>query len=247
MNRFLLFLICTCFAYNIFAQEVNEDAELTEPFMGESVAPQEKYEFQIVNNSIFQKSPGLYVINNSIEIEYGITDRFTAEIGYIPLIFEKYPDRSGKYSSGNIEIGGNYSFMNIFNSLHLSIGFEFEIPVSAQQSDLIENESEFVPYFIVAHDFTWFNQIQIYAGFYPSVFGDEKEIALRSGAIIPFKNFHNTFELSYLNFEGENITYLAPGIAFPFENGFELGLSTPIGISELANPYEVIFRLFYEF
>lgn len=237
---------------------------LQDVFQADLVYPQEKNEVQLTLIPEFQSSDDYYHFQFPVIVEYGLTDNWQLELTWNTFqkrLSDSVPDVKG---TGDMEIGTQYSFMNIGSSnFHTAVGFELGIPLVDEDKGLGEEQWEYEPYISLALDIPTLNNLQLFAqagvGFVSekkdetetSEGPDGNEFNINGGFFIPFNHVIVTSECIWLggfeNNSNENQLYFTPGIVFNLPGSWEAGLGIPFGLNDQSDTFRVMALLTYEF
>ena len=237
---------------------------LQDVFQTDLVYPQEKNEVQLSIVPEFQRSGDYDHLQFLFMAEYGLTDMWQIEFGW--NLFQKRfiefePSVSG---TGDIEIGTQYSFMNIANTdFHTAISFEVSIPLGNEDKGLGEGLWEYEPCFLVALDLPSLNNTQFFTQVGIGLVRNESkdksgneeseshEIHLNCGIFVPFGKVIFTTELNLQsdkwNGGDENQLYLTPGFVFNLPVDWETGVGMPVGLNKQSDKFRIMAILTYEF
>ena len=235
---------------------------IQEMFQSNLVYPQEEDEVQLTLFPSFGKNKDSEEIVTLFEIEYGITDAFQFIFEWDGLLHKNPNNGSTLSGPGNIELGGQYSWMALGDgNTHFSFGTLIELPVGAVNKKLTEGFMEIQPFVVLARDFPKFNQSQIFIelGFNwkdqlrgsPEPKAEVDSALWNVGAFFPFEAWRATLEINGKNnnIDGgsSNEIYLTPGIIYKLSRSLEIGVANSVGITNSSDDYKVIGYLMWEF
>lgn len=255
-------LICFLISVRILAQEetkINYFQPLEELFQTELVYPQEKNEFQFSLSPEFQRLNNYNQILIPIKAEYGITNSWQVELDWCSYQNRYIHALSTDKGIGNLQIGTQYSFMNIANSnFHAAAGFEIDIPLRNIPDESEERNLEYEPYVLLAFDFPRLNHSQLFAqaglGFVlqkgirkENEEPETKEFKLNGGLFVPFRKTILTSEISWNSVNDENQIYYTPGMVLNLSGGWETGIGVPIGLNNQSDKYRIVAMITFEF
>ena len=251
------------------AQEDDAEAReqpVQEVFQTGLVYPQERGEVQLSYTSRFSKGHGRTLWQTPLNLEYGITDRWQVEIEWDALSRRTETGEAATRGRGDLQIGTQYSFMNIRGSnIHSAVGFEVSLPTGDVEKELSEGFVEYEPYIILARDFPRLHNMQVFTqvgvGFVQRARqragSDDLEPAahefnLGVGMFVPFRRLVLTGEFNLStnrwNHGGrEREMYATPGAVWRLPRNWEMGIGVPVGLTRDADKSGAIFKLIYEF
>jgi len=239
---------------------------IEELFKTDVVYPQEKGELEVELASIYQRHSGADTWTIPVSLEYGLTDSWQVEGEWASLV-QRFPkNQSVVRGIGDVELGTQYSFMNVGGSLfHLAPRFSIQVPVGAVNKDLSEGFLEYEPAVILARDFPELHRTQVFteigAGFVrrvkaPKDAADKEpaahELNWGSGLLVLFPPVAATMEFNLANntwnhHGTENDIYLTPGLLWRAIPNMEIGLGIPVGLNHSSDRFEVIAHVVWEF
>ncbi len=247
------------------AQEGKEQP-LQEVFQTELVYPQEKGEIQLTLAPRFREGDSRDIIQIPLTIEYGITDAWQVEFEWDFFVHRNPTTGASANGPGDLEIGTKYSFMNIAGTdFHIAVSFDIAFPLGDVNKGLTEGFIEYEPFFILARDFPQLNDLQLFTQVgvglvqrvkKPDDPDDEEpaahEFIWNSGFFIPFGPLVFTTEFNWNvntwnNGGKENQMYITPGLVLNLSGPWEVGIGTPVGLTDDADNYRIIGMLTYEF
>ncbi len=247
------------------------NANETESFLKEvtqtdTVYLQEKGEIEITTspNFTYSDNENLFII--PLEIEYGISDKWEAELEWETFILENTDAGDSTSGAGDLIIGTQYSFLNINGSdFHIAPGLELHFPTADIDKELTDGFIIYKPYLFLAQDIPEWNFAQLFTQFGIEILDrikkpDEEEyqpvkaheLNLDIGFIIPVKEIIMSLEFNWENNKwnnngDKNEIYLTPGLFWELADLWELSIELPVGINEDAEDYQVIITITYEF
>ena len=167
---------------------------------------------------------------------------------------------------GDLELGTQYSFMNIGDSLfHIAPRFSIRVPLGDVNQGLSEGFLEYEPAVIVARDFPELHHTQLFteigASFVqrvrtPADAADAEpaahELNWGSGFFVLFPRTAATMEFNWANNQWnhhgtENELYLTPGCLWRAARNIEIGLGIPVGLNNRSDRFDLIAHLVCEF
>ncbi len=131
-----------------------EKRPIEELFKTDVVYPQQKGELEVELASLYQNHAGGDTWTVPLSLEYGINDRWQVEAEWDSLV-QRFPaNQSAVRGVGDLELGTQYSFMNIGgSSFHIAPRFSIGVPVGDVNRDLGDGFMEYEPAIILARDF----------------------------------------------------------------------------------------------
>jgi hypothetical protein len=232
---------------------------LQELFQTETVYSQDKSETQVTFVSKFSKSAGRKLFENSVALEYGISDGWQVTLEWSAA--NRLTTADGKTrGSGDLRIGTKYSWMNLRHSnFHAAVGFELGVPTGNVAKGLGEGNLEYEPYVVVAKDFPKLAHLQVFSQFgvtfaqhVKGSISVDDPIAKRtaewnSGVFVPYRKVRFTSEFNWSKSAAQNSLYLTPGVIWKLPRDLEFGVGVPFGITPDADRFRAIVKLVYEF
>ncbi len=249
----VIFLFLHC---NLFAQEVTSRKyyqAVQDVFFTELVYPQEEGELQISCTPGYKKSDEANQFSLPFLVEYGITDRWQVELSWNSFENRFSGSESTARGIGNLEVGTQFSFMNVRNSsFHAACGFEVEVPLGNEE--LSEDSWEYAPYILGALDLPSVNNSQLFAkagiGFLSEA-ADKNELNFSGGVFVPFNKVVITSELSWWgNFKDENNEnqfFFTPGVIINLPGAWETGVGIPVRLNKKSDKFMILAVLTFEF
>ena len=238
---------------------------IEELFKTDMVYPQEKGELQVGLASLYQHNSSGDALTVPISLEYGLTGRWQVEAEWKSFV-QHFWNQSKKHGIGDLEIGTQYSFMNIGDSMfHIAPRFSMEIPLGDVNKGLTEGFMEYQPAIILARDFPQFHDAQLFTEIgisfvqrvkRPSEADDAEPAAhvfnLGFGGFVPFSHGALTIEFNWTNNQWnhqgtENELYLTPGWVWKVTRNFEIGQGIPVGLNKRSDQYDVAAHVVCEF
>lgn len=239
---------------------------IEELFKTDTVYVQEKGEWQVGLAPVYQNNPAGDTWTVPIALEYGLTDQWQVEAEWNALVQHRLENRSVAHGIGDLELGTQYSFMNVGGSLfHVAPRFSLGIPIADVNRGLTEGFLEYQPAMILARDFPQLHHSQFFAEVgmdfvqrvnRPSNPDNVEPAAhvfnLGAGFFTPFAHGALTMEFNWSNNRWnhhgtENDLYLTPGVIWKPVCGIELGVGIPVGLNNASDHYDVIVHAIYEF
>ena len=258
---------CPAMATDDDDTSTNRDGRpIEELFKTDSVYPQEKAEWEVGLFPTYQNNNRADAWSTPVSLEYGLTSRWQVE-GEWNAFTERYP-RSGSAVGGigDLELGSQYSFMNVDQSLfHLAPRFSLELPLGSVNQNLSEGFLEYQPSLILARDLPSWHHTQLFTeiGFSfvqrlkrPADSDDAEPAAheLDWGAgfftLLPQGALTMEFNLANnrWNHHGqENQLYLTPGWLWHPIKHTEIGFGVPLGLNRQSDRCDIILHVIYEF
>jgi hypothetical protein len=239
---------------------------IEELFKTDVVYPQEKGELEAELASVYQNHVGGDSWTVPISMEYGFTDRWQVEAEWDSLV-QRFPrNQSVVRGVGDLELGTQYSFMNVGDSLfHIAPRFSIQVPIGNVNEDLSEGFMEFDPAVILARDFPELHHTQFFtemgASFVQRINKPRDsdnaepaahELNLGTGFFVLFPHGAATMEFNWANNRwnhhgAENDMYLTPGYLWRVAWNMEIGLGIPIGLNRSSDQFEVSAHVTWEF
>ena len=271
LRFFLLLKLITIFLvspYPSFAKpKKNLDKTVPQPiqemFQSNLVYPQEKDEIQFTLFPSFRKNKSAQKARTLFEVEYGVTDELQVIFEWEGLLYQNLKSEPAIGGVGNIEIGAQYSWMGLGDgNTHFSFGTLTELPVGSLENGLTEGFFEVQPFIVLARDFPELNQSQIFFEFgydwvkqirnVPESSEPEVDnISWNIGAFFPIERWRATLEINgninKLDGGSINDIYITPGTIYKLSKEWEIGIATPIGVTETSDDYRVVGYLMWEF
>jgi hypothetical protein len=243
-----------------------EKRPVEELFKTDVVYPEEKGELEVELASVYQNHNGVDTWTIPLSMEYGINNRWQVEAEWDSLV-QRFPEnQSAARGVGDVEVGTQYSFMNIGGStFHIAPRFSIEVPVGDVNKELSEGFMEYEPSLILAKDFPELHRTQFFTEIGASLVqrvntpkdADDREpsaheLNLGAGFFVLFPHGALTFEYNWANntwnnHGAENEMYATPGALWRVSREVELGLGIPVGLNNGADRFEVIAHVVWEF
>jgi hypothetical protein len=239
---------------------------IEELFKTDVVFPEEKGELETEVVSVYQNHRGGDTWTIPLSLEFGLTDNWQVEAEWDCYVRRGIGSHSLTVGIGDLEIGTQYSFLNIGGSLfHVSPLFSIGIPLGDVNKDLSEGFLEYEPAVVVARDFPQLHHTELFteigASFVqrvntPSDADDREpaahELRLGAGFFTLFQHGATTFEFNWANNKWnhhgtENDVYVTPGYLWKPIPHFEFGLGIPVGLNHSSDRFEVIAHVTLEF
>lgn len=240
---------------------------IEELFKTDVVYPEEKGESELELGTLYEKNnPHHETWNVPVSMEYGLTDKWQAEAEWNSYIWRNSHGHTVAHGIGDLELGTQYSFMNVGGSLfHISPLFQVELPLGDVNTDLSEGFVEYEPSVVFARDFPQLHQTQLFTQVGVSFVQRVKRPADADDAEPPANEFNlgagfftlwpfgaTTFEFNWndnkWNHHGEeNQLYVTPGVLWRVTPGIELGLGVPVGLNQQSDRYQIAAHAVWEF
>jgi hypothetical protein len=238
---------------------------IEELFKTDVVYPQEKGELEVELASVYQNHAGGDTWTLPVSLEYGLTDRWQVEAEWDSFV-QRYPKNEPILRGvGDLELGTQYSFMNIGDSLfHIAPRFSIELPLGDVNEDLSEGFVEYEPAVILARDFPKLH-MQLFTEIGASLVERVKapreaddaepaahELDLGTGFFVIVPHGAATFEFNWANNRWnhhgtENDMYVTPGYLWKVTRSIEVGVGIPIGLNKSSDRFDVSAHLIWEF
>ncbi|HIG78461.1 MAG TPA: hypothetical protein EYG50_08610 [Cycloclasticus sp.] len=225
----------------VVADDVEELVQ--EVFKSDLVYAQEADEIQFTFAPQYTESSEGATWALPIAIEYGITDNLQVELEWVSHTQNNPDDESANSGIGDVEIGLQYSWMNIADSsFHTALGVEISIPFGDDKKELGEGEKSLATYLILAADVSegLHTYMQLGAEFPEH---EARERFLNLGVVASIGE-NTAFTLEY-NWD-EEAEYLTPGLAWSPIEDWELGVGVPMGINNDADDFQLILHVILE-
>jgi hypothetical protein len=141
-----------------------QEQPVQEVFQTGPVYTQERGEVEFSYTSRFSQGKNHSSLHNSLNLEYGITDRWQVEVEWNAMSRRSQTGEATMRGRGDLSIGTQYSFMNMRSSnFHSAVGVEVSLPTGDVKKGLSEGFIEYESYLIVARDFPKLNHAQIFS------------------------------------------------------------------------------------
>jgi len=262
-------LICSTGLTSLRADDEREQP-IQEVFQTDLVYPQEKGEVQLTLAPQFHRAGQSRQWIIPLSIEYGLTDAWQVELEWAMFQHRNPGEESTTFGIGDLEIGTQYSFMNLAGAhFHAAGALHILFPTGNVNDDLTEGFIEYEPSLILARDFPGLNNLQLFTqvgiGLVQRIKSPDApkerepaahEFFLRAGFFLPFKlpvgTFAFTSEFTWTtnawnNSGEEDQKYYTPGLVWNLPHGWEIGIGAAIGLNDDADAYRIIGMLTYEF
>ncbi len=239
---------------------------IEELFKTDTVYPQEKGELEV-------ELAGLYQKHNSrsdswtvpLSLEYGLSDTWQVEAEWDAFIQNDVRNHSAVRGIGDLELGTQYSFMNIDGSLfHVAPRFSIEIPIGDVNKDLSEGFLEYEPAVIVARDVPQLHSqlfTEVGLNFVQRINSPEDaddaepaahEFNLGAGFFTLIPHGALTMEFNWTNNQWnhhgtENTLYVTPGFLWKVVRNVEVGVGVPVGLNGESDRYQIATHVVVEF
>lgn len=255
-KRWLLAVVFTALHSGIAHADDDDEFEapLNEAFQASLVFPQEKGEVQWTFAPSFSSGRSVNSLGLPIAFEYGITDALQVELEWNETFSFDRLNQASSISDGQVGFGLQYSFMNIGDSgFHMAIGSEVETVIHRGEfqgsgmedngSDDAEGRTSFTPFAIFAVDIRQAGNLHLFAHTGVEISKGEEEAFFNLGGILPFGDTVLSMEWNW----SEEEQFITPGVTYKFDNGWEIGLGTAIGLTEDSDNYRVLLNVIYEY
>ena len=243
-----------------------EKRPIEELFKTDVVYPQQKGELEVELASVYQNHTGVDTWTIPVALEYGLNNRWQVEAEWDSLV-QRFPrNQSAVRGVGDLELGTQYSFMNVGDSLfHIAPRFSVEVPIGDVNNDLSDGFLEYEPAVILARDFPELHRTQFFTEIGASVVQrvntpkntDDQEPAahelnLGTGFFVLFPHGALTLEFNWANNRWnhhgtENDVYITPGYLWRVTRNMEIGLGIPVGLNGRSDRFEVSAHVTWEF
>ena len=269
----LAVLLVSVAAFNALAADdddlssTNRDNRpVEELFKTDLVYPQEKNELEAQVATIYQNRRDGDTWSIPLSLEYGLTDNWQVEAEWNSFVQHRQENGAWARGIGDLELGTQYSFMNIGGSLfHIAPRFSLELPLGDVNKDLSEGFIEYEPGVIVARDFPKWHHTQIFTELGASLVqrvkrpadADDAEAAahelnLGSGFFTPVPFGVVSCEFNWNNNQWnhhgtENQLYVTPGVIWRIIKNVEVGVGIPIGLNRQSDRFDVSAHITCEF
>jgi hypothetical protein len=239
---------------------------IEELFKTDTVYAQEKGEWQVGLAPFYQNNSTGDTWTLPVALEYGLTDQWQVEAEWNACVQHQLENHSVARGIGDLELGTQYSFMNVGGSLfHVAPRCSLGIPIADVNRGLTEGFLEYQPAVVLARDFPRLHRSQLFAevgmDFVQRVKRpanpDNVEPAAHvfnfgTGFFTPFAHGALTMEFNWSNNRWnhhgtENDLYLTPGVIWKPVRGIELGVGLPVGLNNTSDHYDVIVHAICEF
>jgi hypothetical protein len=237
-----------------------------ELFKTEVVYPQEKGELEAEVTSVYQRRSGGDIWSVPISLEYGLTDQWQVEAEWNSFMQHHLKHGSFDRGIGDVEIGSQYSFMNVGDSLfHVAPRFSVGIPVGDVNKDFSEGFIEYEPAVVFARDIPELHYTQVFTEIGLGLVQRAKhsgdaddaepaahEFNLGAGFFTLFPHGAFTFEFNWTNNQWnnhgtENQLYVTPGILVRATKNIEIGLGIPVGLNQQSDRFDIAAHITCEF
>ncbi len=223
---------------------------IEEVFHAELVYPQERGELQLSLVPSLRSQGGERNTVTTLAVEYGLTEQWQVEVAWD--------------SSGEVEIGSKYAWMQLRPNLHMAAAFDLRYPLNDLDSDFSEGFIEYEPSLLLARDFPRLGNLQLFlqtgiglverAGHHRELNDDEpaaNEFSLDIGLFVPRQSFTWTTEISWSNNRWnrggeENQLLLTPGLVWRFADAVEISFGIPIGLNSDSDDYRLVGQFILE-
>lgn len=239
---------------------------IQEVFQSDLLYPQEEDEIQFTFLPAYKNGTTEDRYQMEMEFEYGFTDFWQLQIEWDGPI-HRDPFRGGPEHTGvgDLSVGTQYSFMALMDGYtHAAAGINVEIPVGDIDRGFTNGMVGVETYFTVARDFPQFNGAQIFSqtgvewvsrarrpisGALPP---EAHSFFWNVGGFLPVGDLRGTLEINWENDEWNNggttnELFITPGVIWKISKEWELGLASPLGLTDDADDVRVVGMLVYEF
>ena len=274
MTRFLRFVFLGavfCAQASSLAASPVKPEEVPQPiqevFQSDLLYPQEEREVQFTFLPTYKNQETENRYQMEMEFEYGLTDFWQLQIEWDGPIhrdpFRGGPEQTG---AGDLAVGTQYSFMALMDGYtHAAVGLNVEIPVGDIDRNFTDGLIGVETYFTVARDFPQFNGAQIFSQTgveWVSRAHSTTSVAARPpgahsffwnvGGFLPVGDLRGTLEINWENDEWNNSgtrneLFITPGVIWKISKEWELGVASPLGLTDDADDVRVVGMLVYEF
>ena len=236
---------------------------IQEVFQSNLVFPQDEDEIQLTFFPSYRQRGNSEKITTLMEIEYGITDAFQVIVEWDGLLYENPEKGSTLSGPGSLELGAQYSWMALGDgNTHFSFGALVELPTGSVGDGLTSGFLELKPFAILARDFPQWNQSQIFMEFgfnwvdrirTPPENPKQEIDSLywNIGGFFPVGPWRGVLEINGSNNQwdngDENEIFLTPGVIYKLSKEWEIGVATPVGVTNAADNYRLVGYLMWEF
>jgi hypothetical protein len=244
----------------------NVERPIEELFKTDVIYPERKGELELELASFYQNHAGGDTWTIPLSLEYGLNNRWQVEAEWDCLVQHFPENQSAVRGVGDLEVGTQYSFMNIGGSLfHIAPRFSIQAPVGDVNKGLSEGFLEYEPAVILARDFPELHRAQFFTEIGASLVqrvntpkaADDTEPAahelnIGTGVFVLFPHEAPTLEFNWANntwnhHGTENEMYLTPGYLWRMSLEVEIGLGIPIGLNNGSDRFEVSAHVVWEF
>jgi hypothetical protein len=239
---------------------------IEELFKTDLVYPQEKGEWELELSSVYQNNRAADTFTVPIAIEYGLSDRWQVEAEWDSFINNHPHDGSTANGIGDLELGTQYSFLNVGGSqFHVAPRFTLGIPTGDVNRGLSEGYMEYSPAVVLARDFPNLHRTEFFTELginfvqrvkSPAEADDEDpaahELDFGAGFFTPFPHGALSLEFNCVNntwnhHGSVNEVTITPGGILKLPGGFEVGLALPVGLNRQSDRYDVMLHIIREF
>lgn len=243
-----------------------EKRPIEELFKTDAVYPEERGELELELAGVYQNHSGANTLTIPLSLEYGLTDNWQLEAEWDSFIQRYAGGHSVASGIGDLELGSQYSFMNIEGSLfHIAPRFSIDLPFGNVNDDISDGFIEYEPAIIIARDIPQLHRTQIFteigAGIVQRikrpVDADDAEPAAHelqfgAGFFTLFKHGAATMEFNLSNNQWnhhgtEDELYVTPGYLWRATPNIEVGLGIPVGLNNSSDRFDILAHVVYEF
>ena len=240
---------------------------IEELFKTDTVYPQDQGEIEAELATFYQRNTRTGdTFSVPLSLEYGLTDNWQVEAEWNSYVQHSPPKQPTARGIGDLELGTQYSFLNIGDSLfHVAPRFSVEVPLGDVNKELSEGFLEFEPAIVLARDIPEWHRMQVFTeaglGFvhrvkWPADADDADpsahELNLGAGFFTLFNHGALTMEFNWVNNQWnhhgtENTAYITPGCLWRPAGNIEVGVGIPVGLNRQSDVFEVISHVTIEF
>ena len=228
---------------NNLEQEEVADALAEELFRASTPESEEQGEWQFSTTVDFTDSDEQWVAQLLLEAEVGLTDRF--QIGVeVPLTwFESKYDEEDEYGLGDVEIEFLYNFVRSDRWV-VSAAFGLGLPTGDEDRELGEGVVEYEPMLVAAY---YLDATAFYLNLGGEISEDDSSFDYALAIAHAWDDLVGVVEYTGSTWGEEEPHVLTPGVLWHGFDDMEIGVGVPIGLSDDAADWGVIFRLTFEF
>ncbi|MFT6624922.1 MAG: hypothetical protein ACJAZI_000998 [Cycloclasticus sp.] len=243
----IFFTVTLCLLFSVSAESADESEPtqiLNELFLSDTAYPQEKGEWQLTLSPEYEDNDEESRFSIPLSLEFGITDQLQVELEYTPYI-DINSDDDDQQGQGNIELGLQYSWVNINESgLNIALSYSHEFAngdraVISEEGEKPEDEDNV--YVVFSKDIGANSNTQAFLQLGREFQGNEHEDYANTGIYSSMGNYALSMELNWT----QEQSFITPGITWALDNGWEFGLGTPIGIDGNAN-FKLVSHILFE-
>lgn len=239
---------------------------IEELFKTDTVFPQLQGELEVEVASLYQKHSRGDTLTLPVSLEYGLTSQWQVEGEWNSFIQRHARHGSTIRGIGDLELGTQYSFMNVDGSLfHVAPRFSIEVPLGDVNTDLSEGFLEYEPGIIIARDIPSLHNTQLFTeaefdfvqrinkpadpdGAEPAA----HEFNLGAGFFTLVPHGAATMEFNWSNNQWnnhgtENTLYVTPGFLWRPCEAIEIGVGIPVGLNNQSDRFQIAAHIVCEF